>query len=124
MEKQYIANVSLVLGFLDALLAYSCDENGDALDKRYNIGSNLSRELRMESVSICAEFQEIASELISGRDFYVVGKDLWLSRSPFPYGFPVDEYPANSETLIVLAREIEGFSSVLISNNLIFPVAP
>lgn len=114
-------NVQILLGFLDAMLAYSCDENADALSKRYNIGSSLSSELRLEAVRICSEFEELAQDLLDDANLYNVGQDIWLSRSPSCSGFSIEEYPQHSYALCALARSVNGFCEVFERNNMLFP---
>jgi len=114
-------NVQILLGFLDAMLAYSCDENSDPLNKRYNIRSGLSSELRLEAVRICREFEELAQDLLDETNLHTVGQDIWLSRSPSCSGFPIEEYPQHSHTLCALARSVNGFCEVIERNNMLFP---
>jgi len=119
MNRQ--CNVQVLLGFLGATLTYSCDENADALNKKHDIFSSLSAQLRLEAIRIYSEFEELAQDLLDGTNFHTVWYDIWLSKPVSCSCFPIEEYPRYSQTLRALSRNIHGFSEIFEFNGTLFP---
>lgn len=81
---------SFTKSYMETALFSSTDDNDQPLDKNYSI-HDISEETKSEMMSDCADFQEMASELLQSQadDATDVraGKDFWLTRNGHGAGF-------------------------------------
>lgn len=81
---------SFTKSYMETALFSSTDDNDQPLDKNYSI-HDISEETKSEMMSDCADFQEMASELLQAladdATDVRAGKDFWLTRNGHGAGF-------------------------------------